>query len=338
MKTAIIGVGRMGRRHLSVLERMGLPIGSVSDRSEEALRTTAEEFSLREEQIYNDAEAMITATQPELVIIATTAPAHHALTLMAARQGAQKILCEKPMAISLAQCDEMVAVCEEHGTALAINHYMRFIPLGQRLRTLLASEDFGGLESMLVSGGNFGLAMVGTHFLELFQFLAEQPLAEVSAWLDEDDLPNPRGPQFFDRAGSIRALTQDRKPFYIHTGLKQGHTAKVVLAGRYGQLVVDPYVGTLSASTREPENRDLPTTRYVTPSVEQDEVISPVDTIAGTQAVLDALLADGPYPHGAEVRNVMAALVAAYVSDEAGHQPVSIMEDRLPLQREFPWA
>jgi hypothetical protein len=65
-------------------------------------------------------------------------------------------------------------------------------------------------------------------------------------------------------------------------------------------------------------------------------MIAPVDTLVGTSAVLQSLLYRDDYPHGDTVRNVIATLVSAYVSDEANHQPV--MVNNAPPDREFPWA
>ena len=64
---------------------------------------------------------------PELVVVASTADTHCKYTCAAAEAGAQVVLCEKPMGVSLTECDLMIETCRAHGTKLAINHQMRYM-------------------------------------------------------------------------------------------------------------------------------------------------------------------------------------------------------------------
>ena len=91
---------------------------------------------------------------------------------------------------------------------------MHFLPQYKNPKSLLNSPDYGGLRSMHVAAGNFGLAMNGTHYLEAFRFLTEEAPVEVSARFDEDLLPNPRGPQFQDVSGCIHAKLLQGKDLY----------------------------------------------------------------------------------------------------------------------------
>ena len=91
-------------------------------------------------------------------------------------------------------------------------------------------------------------------------------------------------------------------------------------------------------SVREEQYLDLPSTRYGMPWVETLKKIEPADAVEPTRAVLDALLRDENPPTGQDGRPAVAALVAAYVSDENGHIPVRLDDTDLPLDRTFPWA
>lgn len=334
----MIGVGRMGRRHLQVAHTMGLDVVGVCDQSRESLTLAEHENGIASEKHFTEPLALLQQTRPECVIIATTAPAHCALTCMAAEAGVKYILCEKPMAVSLAECDRMIATCKVHGAHLAINHYMRFLEFCTLPQSVIESESFGGLTSMTVVTGNIGLAMVGSHYLELFRFLVKDGFAEVCAWLNAERLPNPRGLQFEDRAGDLRVATTAGRRFYLEAGADQGHGIKVVYAGPYGQLVVDPFAGTMRVSLREAANRDLPTTRYVTPSVERTEHFTALDILLGAQRVLKALFEGEAYPSGEDGRAAILSLIAAHFSDESGHRPVRLAEEILPVERTFAWA
>ncbi len=338
MKTVILGVGRMGRRHIQVVHDLGLELVGVCDTNPDALALAAKEQGVPSALHFADAPALLQATQPECVIIATTAPTHCEYTSLAVEAGARFILCEKPMAVSLAQCDEMLMICSQHGTRLAINHQMRFMEQYTEPKRIAQSNALGGLQSVTVVAGNFGMAMNGTHYFEMFRYMTDEPTLEVTAWFSSDPVPNPRGAQFKDRAGAIRLETASGKRFYAEIGSDQGHGIKVIYGCRYGQIVVDELAGTIQVSARQEQFRDLPTTRYGMPSQECGQKIAPADVIAPTCAVLKALLQGENYPTGEDGRAAVAALSAAYVSDEMGNVPVRFDKVELPLERTFPWA
>src|SRR5262245_53878456 len=126
MKVAVIGAGRMGRRHVQVVQEMGLNVAGVADANPEALATACQERKLSARQLYADARALL-ATRPDCVVVSTTAPAHAEYACTAANAGAKFILCEKPLAVSLEQCDLVLDTCRKHGAKLAVNHQMRFM-------------------------------------------------------------------------------------------------------------------------------------------------------------------------------------------------------------------
>lgn len=337
-RAAVIGAGAMGKRHIQVVRDLGLELVGVCDQRAESLATAAQEFNLTPAQQFSDAAEMLKTLQPELVVIATTTPSHAPFTITAAEAGAKYILCEKPMAASLAQCDQMLAACEQHGTKLAINHQVRFLETYQVIKELLYSEAFGGMTSITIVGGNFGMAMVATHQFELLRFMADEYPAEVSAWFSPEIVANPRGAEFEDRAGSVRVVTPSGKRLYIDAGSDQGHGMSFIFAARYGQIVFDPFAGVLTATSRKAEHRALPTTRYGMPSEQIERRFEPVNAVTPTRRVLEALLSNGDYPNGEDGRTALMTLVAAYISAEAGGVPTLIDRNTLPIDRLFPWA
>jgi predicted dehydrogenase len=338
MKAAVIGVGRMGRRHVQVIKDIGLFLTGVCDQAPDALEACRKEFQLSTDKLFTNAEEMLKTTNPECVIIATTSPTHCEYTCLAAEHGAKFILCEKPMAISLEQCDRMIDMCEKNGATLAINHQMRFMEQYTEPKNMMQSEAFGGLSSITVVAGNLGLAMNGTHYFEMFRFITDEEPFEVTAWFSQDRVPNPRGTQFEDRAGSIRITTASGKRFYMDAGSDQGHGVNVIYSGRNGQIFVDEVHGKMLVSVRKEEDRGLPTTRYGTASDMMDKNIQPADAMAPTKSVLEALIRKADFPSGNDGRLAVAALVAAYCSHENGHRPTGIKDMTLPVQRKFPWA
>jgi hypothetical protein len=165
----------------------------------------------------------------------------------------------------------------------------------------------------------------------------ESPL-EVTAWFSDEKVPNPRGSQFEDRAGSVRITTAKGKRFFMDISADQGHGIKVIYTGKYGQIVVDELKGEMFLSVRKEEERNLPTTRYGCTSLDTVKKILPADSTTPTKSVLNALIHEENYPTGEDGRLAIATLVAAYCSNEQGHKPVIIDVEKLPANREFPWA
>lgn len=337
MRAVIIGVGRMGRRHIQAVRQVGLELVGICDSLQTSLDLALIEQGVPRELHFQNPDRLLKETKPECVVIATTAPSHCPLTCLAAESGVKYILCEKPMATSLADCDRMISACASSGAKLAINHQMRFMEQFVLPKRLLASEEFQGLRSMTLIAGNFGFAMNGTHYIEAFRFISDEFPYEVTAWIDPEKVPNPRGAEFEDLSGSMRVTTLNGKRFYLEAGADQGHGLKTMYAGKFGQIVVDELEGSVHTIVRNAEHRDLPATRYAMPHTSNSYSIAPVEAVTPTVAVLNSLLAGNNYPDGFIGRQAVAVQVAAYISDKHGHIPI-VVDDRLPSDLSFPWA
>src|SRR5689334_10328527 len=114
MRAAIVGAGRMGRRHMQAVRDAGLALIGIADSNPAALEQAKSEGQLPDALLYQDSARMLAETHAECLIVATTAPSHHELVMRAVDAGVRHILCEKPMAVSLEQCDEMIALCHRH--------------------------------------------------------------------------------------------------------------------------------------------------------------------------------------------------------------------------------
>jgi hypothetical protein len=202
----------------------------------------------------------------------------------------------------------------------------------------VTSEAFGGLASVTVVAGNFGLAMNGSHYVEMFRFMTGERAARVASWFSSETVANPRGAEFVDRAGCLRLETASGQRFYMDAGTDQGHGMHVTYAGRNGRIDVDELEGHLRLVVRKAEHRAIPTTRYGMPWETSERRIAPADAVAPTRAVLDALLAGRDYPTGEDGRAVVEALVAAHLSDERGGATIDLASTTLPRERVFPWA
>jgi len=336
MKICVVGVGRMGRRHITAARAAGFELAGVFDQSAEALATTVAECNLDNGLTFNDTGQMLAFARPDAVVIATTAPSHCEFVCAAAAAGVRYILCEKPMASSLEECDRMTAACRAAGAKLAVNHQMRFMEQYTDIKALIDTPEFGGLRSMVVAASNFGLAMNGSHYFEAFRYMAGEAVAEISCWFDPSNVPNPRGPQYVDRSGQLRGISASGVRLIMEFGGDLGHGIQVVYGCRNGQILVDELAGFVRAFYRQPEYRDLPTTRYGMPVDQFTRTIAQAEVTKPTESLWRAMLVDGSYPDGETGRHAMAALVAANLSGENGGRTVPL--GNMLLDRKFMWA
>lgn len=338
MKVGVVGLGRMGVRHIEAIRLLGMSVAGVADVNPQARTAAQESFGLDASACFVDGVEMLRTARPVALVVATTAPSHAALVREAAGLGVRFILCEKPMATSLADAREMMTACQRAGAALAINHQMQFMEQYTRVKSLIDSPELGPLASILVGASNFGLAMNASHYFEMFRYVSGQPVCRVSAWFEESRLANPRGPQFEDRSGRVFAQSADGISMYMDFSVNAGNGVNAIYICRNGQIVVDELNGAMRIISRKAEFRELPTTRYGMPSDIRTESIAPADVVKPTKALWEAFLAGKPYPDGSAGYHALACCVAAHASHEDGGKSVFLNDQALPLDQQFNWA
>ncbi len=87
-------------------------------------------------------EALLDRKEIGAVLIASPNHLHCTHTVAAAEAG-KHVFCEKPMALSVADCDQMISACERAGVKLMVGHNSRLLPLSRRLREIAESGDLG---------------------------------------------------------------------------------------------------------------------------------------------------------------------------------------------------
>jgi predicted dehydrogenase len=91
---------------------------------------------------YEGYEALLADPDVDIVYNALP-PSEHARWSIAALEAGKHVLCEKPMALTAADCERMISACRANGVQLGIAYYRRFYPLLARIRELLASGEIG---------------------------------------------------------------------------------------------------------------------------------------------------------------------------------------------------
>jgi len=89
-----------------------------------------------------DLAAFVADPGIDAVYISTTNDLHRDQLLAAARAG-KHVLCEKPLALNLADARAMVAACREHGVVMGVNHHLRNAATHRAMREAIAQGRIG---------------------------------------------------------------------------------------------------------------------------------------------------------------------------------------------------
>lgn len=145
----IIGHGFMGREHEKMLTKMdGIRVAAIADIDNKQLEDVGSDI-----KTYTNPGDLIKDPDVRVVLIAVNNNQHHHLVIESARAG-KDVLCEKPVAMSLAELDEMEAECKKYGVKFTVHHQRRFDP---DFRTAKAVYDSGTLGSIYtVKTGLYG--------------------------------------------------------------------------------------------------------------------------------------------------------------------------------------
>ena len=338
VKSIVIGSGRMGRRHISAISNLGYEITGVIDPFQTSLDLAVAENGISREITYKTLEELSVNDVPTLAVVATTADSHHDYVLKLAKMGVKNILCEKPMAVSISQCEEMINLCNEKGARLAINHPVRFTEADIEIKKIINSSKFGNLTSVNISAGNYGLAMNASHNIEMFRFLTGEMPVSVQAWFDDETVPNPRGSQFIDRSGSLRIKSESGKIMSINAYSSSGHGIIITYTARNGQIVLNPLTSDAMITVRKDEHSDKPTTQYAMPADNYTKDFKSSDLVVRCEKMLKALILGKNYPDGKTIKRTIEILNAAYVSAENGNVEINVEDYELDKERVFPWA
>lgn len=90
----------------------------------------------------NDLSAVLTEKDIDAVYISSQNHLHYQQTIMALNQG-KAVMCEKPMALNLADARAMIACAKQHNSLLAVNHHLRNASTIKKIRQLIAEGQIG---------------------------------------------------------------------------------------------------------------------------------------------------------------------------------------------------
>ena len=178
LKVGIAGFGFMGRMHFRHWKMVpDVKIVGICDANPNIVEDTKKavgnikgaegEIDLTGIGLFRDLEDMIAKTKPDAISLTLPTYLHAECSEKALAQGVH-VLCEKPMALTVGDCDRMILAARKSGKVLQIGHCVRFWP-----EYVKAKE--------IVDSGQYGQVLAA-----LFQRLGAAPSWSVDNWfLDE---------------------------------------------------------------------------------------------------------------------------------------------------------
>jgi predicted dehydrogenase len=225
---AVIGTGFIGSVHIAALRRLGITVTGVLGSSPD--RGTERAKALGVAKAYPSLEAVL--SDPDVDVVHVTSPnrAHYPQVMQILKAG-KHVVCEKPLAMTSAQSREMTKLAHKTNKVAAVCHTMRFYPLNQQARGMVAKGELGDIRLIrgyfhqdwlaLPTDWNWRLEQeeggvlrsvgdIGTHWVDLTCFIAglraTSVFADLATFIKVREKPvGPVGP-----VGPVETFTKAR--------------------------------------------------------------------------------------------------------------------------------
>jgi len=290
IRTAVIGTGFMGRTHLEALRRVeNVDVVEVAATSLDKARAAAAGYNVL--NATGDWHDVIADPSIEAVHITTPNVSHFPIA-KAAFEAGKHVLCEKPLAMSVAEAQALVDLQMARNLRGAVNHNLRYYPMVQQMRRMREADDFGEIlvvqgtysqDWMLfetdwnwrvepgVSGASRVMADIGSHFFDMAEHVTGLKVSAVCSdlatfWPTRKQ-PKLGGESFSGKLGTsgetvdTPVVTEDFGSTMFRmakNGIDRARgvmTASQVSAGRKNGLVLEIY-GTKGGAAWRQESPD----------------------------------------------------------------------------------
>ena len=146
LRYALIGCAAgIASTHLNALQQIPARIVGMADVAAERGAAQAASVGC---PFFTDHRMMLRETKPDIAIITTPHPFHAPIALDCFAAGAH-VLVEKPIAVEVAEADQMIAAADAAGRILAVNFQQRFRPVVARARVMIEAGELGPLVRVL---------------------------------------------------------------------------------------------------------------------------------------------------------------------------------------------
>ena len=113
-------------------------------------------YGIPEKNVYNYQNFDSIADNPAIdVIYIVLPPSMHAEYVIRAANAGKHVWCEKPMAVTVAECEQMIAACEKNKVQLSIGYRMHHEPNTQTIMGFAKNKPYGNIQKLTASAGYF---------------------------------------------------------------------------------------------------------------------------------------------------------------------------------------
>ncbi len=281
---AVIGTGFIGTVHVEELRRIGVDVRGVLGSTPERGAARADALSVN--HAYGSLDEIL--ADPSVHVVHVTSPNNlHVPQASAILAAGKHVVCEKPLAMTAAESAGLVAQAEASGLVNAVNFNIRFYPLHQHVREIVANGDLG--EVRFVNGRYFqdwllldtdwnwrlvpeqggalrAVGDIGSHMIDLMTFLTGQHVESVMADLATfiSTRQEPTGPvETFSTERSADTVersmgTEDVGAILLHfaNGARGSLAVSQISAGRKNSILweIDGSTGAAAWDGESPEH------------------------------------------------------------------------------------
>ncbi len=139
LRVALVGAGGIALTHHKAYVAAGADVIAIAEPFETTRKLREKEWGVRG---YASLEELLAVEDIEAVSVCTPNAYHFDATVTAARAG-KHVLCEKPLSMSLDQCEEMIQVARKAGVVLQTGHHLRSNMLVERAKELIQAGAVG---------------------------------------------------------------------------------------------------------------------------------------------------------------------------------------------------
>ncbi|HEY3824859.1 MAG TPA: Gfo/Idh/MocA family oxidoreductase, partial [Bryobacteraceae bacterium] len=144
IRAAVFGTGFMGRVHTEGIRRLGnVEVAGIAARTAEQARALADELSI--DRATSDYRELLADPSIDAVHICTPNSLHFPMA-KAALEAGKHVLCEKPLATSVAEAREMIRLAMERNLANCTFHNLRYYPQVQNMRRIREAGELGDIQ------------------------------------------------------------------------------------------------------------------------------------------------------------------------------------------------
>ena len=143
---ALVGLGNYSNGQLgpALLETEHCYLAGIVTGTKEKESVWAKKYNIKEDNIYNydNFDSIVDNDDIDIIYVVLPNSMHAEYTIRAAKAG-KHVICEKPMAVSVKECESMIAACKDAGKRLAIGYRLHYDPFHDAVMKLGQNKTYG---------------------------------------------------------------------------------------------------------------------------------------------------------------------------------------------------